>query len=230
MQTFPGKIKLPSSLFAPLPSHEIAQEIADKNYLPDEADELIEKIVKSALRSRPSHSGAAKKRKIEGAGGGDATAAKKKKVQKDKALPIRKPSKTPKKRTMSEDVPSSERRRSGRAAPGVSYKEEDSDEDDEMEPWDEPVEESEDAQAGKEDSSEVDDEPEEEEAEPEPEPVRTNGTKAKGKTPTKSKVKAAVSSPASAKSKGKASAPTPAPATRGRRTRAAAAAGDEMED
>jgi sister chromatid cohesion protein PDS5 len=251
MQTWPGKVKLPNALFAPLPSHDIAQEIAEKNYLPDEADEMIEKIVKSTMRKTSTHT-VARKRKIEG--GGDATPAKKtkkaktEKVEKEKALPIRKvgKNKTPKPKAKKgegdqDNVPSSERRKSGRATGGKSYKEEDSDEDDaEMEEWNEEdeaedeedaeaEEESEDAQAGKEDSPDIDVDVDVDDAEGEAEeevPVQTNGKKTPNRA-GKGKGKTSASSPAAIKENRK--PPTPAP--KGRRTRAAAAAGlDEMED
>jgi len=41
MQTWPAKVGLPSGIFAPLPSHEVAQEIAEKQYLPEDMDELL---------------------------------------------------------------------------------------------------------------------------------------------------------------------------------------------
>lgn len=52
MQTWSDKVGLPVGLFAGLPSHEIAQEIAEKNYLPEpeEMDSLLDKILKEADR------------------------------------------------------------------------------------------------------------------------------------------------------------------------------------
>jgi sister chromatid cohesion protein PDS5 len=237
MQTWPGKVKLPNTLFAPLPNHDVAQEIADKNYLPEDVEDTIEKMVKSTLRPKSGHSGGVRKRKMESTGG-DATAAKK--VKKEKALPIRRPNKTPRKKSsVSDEIPSSERRRSGRAAPGVSYKEEDSEEDDaEMEEWDAKANESDevDAQGGVEASSEV--EVEEEEADPEVEekqPVKMNGKAAEGKENKTSVSRGKKASPLSSpKAKAKAkeqAASAPVLASRTRRTRAAAAAGgDKMEE
>ena len=48
MQTYPAKVGLPIGLFAALPSHEVAQEIAEKDYLPEGMDEILDGIVKNA--------------------------------------------------------------------------------------------------------------------------------------------------------------------------------------
>ena len=46
MQAYPGRVRVPAKLFAPLPSHEVAQEIAEKAYLADEMEDLVEDLVK----------------------------------------------------------------------------------------------------------------------------------------------------------------------------------------
>jgi sister-chromatid-cohesion protein PDS5 len=46
MQTWPTKVGLPIGLFAGLPSHEVAQAIAEKSYLPDEMDDVLEELVR----------------------------------------------------------------------------------------------------------------------------------------------------------------------------------------
>jgi sister-chromatid-cohesion protein PDS5 len=48
MQTWPTKIGMPVGLFSGLPSHEVAQEIAEKNYLPEEMDSLLDDLVRNA--------------------------------------------------------------------------------------------------------------------------------------------------------------------------------------
>ena len=48
MQTWPAKVGLPSGIFAALPSHEVAQEIAEKQYLPDEMEDLLNGLVRKA--------------------------------------------------------------------------------------------------------------------------------------------------------------------------------------
>lgn len=167
LQTWPGKLRLPLALFAALPNHEIAQQIADKNYLPEEVAEELEKVVKAAVR--PNKSSAVskhheKKRKSEtkedddddeSGDGGEAKRVKRPK--KSTSLPVRKAPKsatskvkTPKatkKRKSDDDNPSSEAvpaRKSSRksAAHVANYIEGDSEEDDkEMEKWEKIAEE-----------------------------------------------------------------------------------------
>ncbi|KAI9767714.1 MAG: hypothetical protein M1835_007003 [Candelina submexicana] len=138
MQTWPGKIGLPNTLFAKLPSHKVAQEIADKLWLPDEVvdrmDELVRVKAKTKKRKSDAHDDNQTKKKAK-----SSTAA-----PKQKSLPIRKTTKpkTPKARKTKEvdPVPSSERRRSGRAAgKGKVYAEKDDEEDDhDMQMWNQP--------------------------------------------------------------------------------------------
>ncbi|KAF2836720.1 sister chromatid cohesion and DNA repair protein [Patellaria atrata CBS 101060] len=178
IQIWPGKIRLPAGIFATLPSHDAAQAIADKQYLPEEFVEQLDDLVKSSLRF--------KKRKSDVLGNNRAA----KRVKpigpaslKMKSLPIRKPSKsarTPKaKRIREEEAPSSDRRRSGRHAVQKSYAEQSDTEDDgEMEmsneganqKEDEPSEQSEAEGDEPSEQSEAEDEAGEEvEEEPEPE-------------------------------------------------------------
>ena len=139
IQTLPGKIRLPTSLFAELKDHEEAQKIAERNYLPEGVEEGVEALVRTSMRAARSTGN--KKRKSET--DGDANGRDSKRV---KALPIRKAPakekkvkaalkvKTPKKRKRksSEEVASSERRRSGRVQiSGGVYREREDEEDDE---------------------------------------------------------------------------------------------------
>lgn len=48
MQTWPVKVGMPVGLFAALPSHEVAQEIAEKNYMPEDMDDLLEELVRTS--------------------------------------------------------------------------------------------------------------------------------------------------------------------------------------
>jgi sister-chromatid-cohesion protein PDS5 len=48
LQTWPAKVGMPVGLFAGLPSHEVAQQIAEKNYLPDEMEDLLEDLVRKS--------------------------------------------------------------------------------------------------------------------------------------------------------------------------------------
>lgn len=50
LQVYPGKAPMGTALFAQLPSHEVAQEIAEKEYLPEEVEELVEKVVRDSGR------------------------------------------------------------------------------------------------------------------------------------------------------------------------------------
>lgn len=47
MQAFAGKLKLPARIFAALPDHAAAQAIADKQYLPDEVEDLLDGLIRS---------------------------------------------------------------------------------------------------------------------------------------------------------------------------------------
>lgn len=144
LQTWPGQVSLPRSLFKSLPSHEAAQEIAEKNYLPEDVAVGLEKLVRSyikATKGEGQHSTKRtirpeKKRKSENLELGDedeegderrAT----KKIRRTTSLAIRK---TPKPKRKSSEVPSSEMpsRKSTRVsgANTISYAEADSDEDD----------------------------------------------------------------------------------------------------
>ncbi|KAF2100638.1 hypothetical protein NA57DRAFT_36210 [Rhizodiscina lignyota] len=52
LQSYPAKLKLPAGLFAALPNHEIAQEIAMKQFLPEEVADAMEDVVKASLRAK----------------------------------------------------------------------------------------------------------------------------------------------------------------------------------
>ncbi|KAJ5990322.1 hypothetical protein N7522_010529 [Penicillium canescens] len=160
LQTYPGKMGVPSSLFASMSGHREAQDVADKNFLPDELDDLLDRVVRNAMKPRnASHvaqGGSSKKRKPSLDTNGKPSAAKK--ARKDKPTRPRKSSSVgtskPKRKSKTEDawssdggtkdsIPASARRRSvrGTAKQEVSYIDNDSDEDDEeMATWDEPAE------------------------------------------------------------------------------------------
>ena len=52
LQAWPGKLKMPSGLFAALPNHEVSQEIATKSYVPEELVDKLEDIVKASIKSK----------------------------------------------------------------------------------------------------------------------------------------------------------------------------------
>ncbi|OAP64142.1 hypothetical protein AYL99_00114 [Fonsecaea erecta] len=50
LQTWPGKVSLPRNLFKAHPSHEAAQEIAERNYLPEDVAVGLEKMMRIYIR------------------------------------------------------------------------------------------------------------------------------------------------------------------------------------
>ncbi|KAK5050300.1 Sister chromatid cohesion protein pds5 [Exophiala sideris] len=141
LQTWPGNVTLPRSLFKALPSHEVAQEIAEKNYLPEDVASGLEKLVRTYTKSlkktgQPEKRSVAnnKKRKSDAVGTeieDDDGEDKKKVVKKAKktTLTIRKTPK-PNRKSISQassEIPS---RKSARMSHAVSYAEADSDDDD----------------------------------------------------------------------------------------------------
>lgn len=190
LQTYPGKMALTPSLFARIKQHDQAQKVAEKNYLPEEAEDILDRVVKSYMRPPKTNrnADASKKRKSE-IEGEEGVVSAKKKVKKDG---VKRKSygggnaKTPTKRRRVDEwgsddddddvharvrsssaIPASERRRSGRGvgkAKGVNYAEDsDEDEDEEMEEVGADEEESQDEEdeVEEEDEDEVDDEEEE---------------------------------------------------------------------
>lgn len=140
LQTWPGNVTLPRSLFRALPSHEAAQEIAEKNYLPEDVASGLEKLVRTYAKSlknagkegRKALAGN-KKRKSHTVGldGEDDGGEEKKVVKKPKrtTLALRKTPKPQRKssETVSPEMPS---RKSTRVSTTKSYVEADSDDDD----------------------------------------------------------------------------------------------------
>ncbi|KAH7063800.1 armadillo-type protein [Paraphoma chrysanthemicola] len=134
MQSWPGKMKLPSGIFRPLESHERAQEIAKKAWISEDLIDELDPLVRKAIRSkkRKATDGVEKPRKK----------AKGDRPVKEKKVKIERPVKTPKKKraTGVDDgsdldggaAPSSgPRRKSGRhSTANKSYIEVSSDEED----------------------------------------------------------------------------------------------------
>ncbi|KAJ5650346.1 uncharacterized protein N7484_004069 [Penicillium longicatenatum] len=151
IQTYPGKMGVPSALFAMMGSHQEAQDVADKNFLPDELDDVLDRVVRVAMKPKnTSHGGqgTVKKRKPDSLGANDNASAKKARKEKT-TRPSRKSSssvgvsnKTPQRKRKGDDewstevgaksVSASARRRSSRGTtkPQISYADNDSDEDD----------------------------------------------------------------------------------------------------
>ncbi|EED12863.1 sister chromatid cohesion and DNA repair protein (BimD), putative [Talaromyces stipitatus ATCC 10500] len=147
LQTYPGKLRLPSSLFAAMSSHKEAQEVADKSFLPEDIEDSLDIIVRSWMRPRKSTqaANASKKRKSEHAdtnGDGEAKKARRKSSTAPRRASTSANTKLFRKKKTGEDEWGSdfdgdekdlaaERRRSGRGvSKKVSYADRDSDEDD----------------------------------------------------------------------------------------------------
>lgn len=66
LQTYPGKMGVPSSIFASMGSHKEAQDVAEKNFLPEDIDDALDHIVRSAMRTKSgSHGQPGRKRKAD---------------------------------------------------------------------------------------------------------------------------------------------------------------------
>ncbi|KAL2156505.1 hypothetical protein VTH82DRAFT_1250 [Thermothelomyces myriococcoides] len=146
---YPGKVGLPVGLYSPLKSHDEAQAIAEKQFVPDGIDDKLDELLramdrkkkrKSAVDDRGNDSQPSKKARVQQESGGGSEQTKEarpvKSAKKSSGSTTPKPKKTPSKpkKPAREErvVPESERRRSSRAAAANrSYVERDSDVDDE---------------------------------------------------------------------------------------------------
>lgn len=171
LQTYPGKMRLPSSLFANLSGAEEVAEVVGRNFLLEEVEDRLDRVVRGFMKPKSQASG--RKRKVEGEkGDGVAKKAKKERVKSEGAkkktrkvstaskAEMKLPRRTKKKdeddweATGREtgDVEPASRRRSGRRASlkvEVTYTEGTSDEDDlEMEELGHQVEEDADENEG----------------------------------------------------------------------------------
>ena len=150
LQTWPGKVTLPISLFKALPNHEVAQKIAEENFVPEEVSVGLEKLVRAYVKAgkgghpqsgkRTATTSADKKRRSVTGGDSDNDADSSRRSKKSKlstTLPVRKAvtTKTPKPKRHGSELPSSDApsRKSSRVASAsakTNYAEADSDEDD----------------------------------------------------------------------------------------------------
>lgn len=161
LQTYPGKMGVSGSLFAQMSSHREAQEVADRNFLPEDIEDVLDRLVRNTMKPRGGAGGQAqaKKRKPEGHDtngdpSGISKKAKKEKSSRKSSGGVPTPSSSRKKkgdedgwssddgtsRKKKSQASSSSRRRSNRGttAKQVSYIDRDSDEDDmEMDNWEE---------------------------------------------------------------------------------------------
>ncbi|KAK4502249.1 hypothetical protein PRZ48_005674 [Zasmidium cellare] len=193
LQILPAKPKLPAGLFAAMPSHAMAQEISEKQFLPEDFVDALEGIVKDRMRTKKRRhvddtSKPAKKPRT--------STAKTPKIEKARKAPkqskVAKAAKTPKKRA-GDAVPSSERRKSSRNSNAKSYAgmaDSESEEADEQDP-EQQEDEDEDEAEQEEQASDVDEEANKENEElastpPTSDPVPVPAA-AKEKTPGKDK-------------------------------------------
>ncbi|KAI1143890.1 armadillo-type protein [Hypoxylon sp. FL0543] len=141
-QAYSGKVGLPMGLYTALPSHSVAQEIAEKQYLPEGIDEQLDELLKSMDKKK-------KRRNADERGEGQPAQKKVRTTVPKAAAKVRTPkaAKAPSKRaagksakttsraqkavTSSPAPDSAERRRSGRSKKNSTYVERDSSEDDE---------------------------------------------------------------------------------------------------
>lgn len=141
LQTWPGKVDMPKSLFRLVTSHSEAQKIAEKNYLPEDTALGLEKFVKDSMKQlkgykstkKSSHAGNDKKRKSDSAEPDELDEKPKKK--KKSSLPIRKASKAKAKTAQAASSPEAHEpsRKSTRVSNAISYAEESSDDDEDAE-------------------------------------------------------------------------------------------------
>ncbi|KAI1417628.1 armadillo-type protein [Hypoxylon sp. FL1857] len=141
-QAFAGKVGLPMGLYTALPSHAVAQEIAEKQYLPEGIDEQLDELLKSVDKKKKRRNaderadGQPAQKKVRTAAPKTAVKAKTPKVAKasSKRAAVKSTkttSRSKKAATSSPVTDSAERRRSGRSKKNSSYIERDSSEDDE---------------------------------------------------------------------------------------------------
>ncbi|TKA77158.1 hypothetical protein B0A49_12339 [Cryomyces minteri] len=136
MQAWPGKLRMPAALFAPLPSHEVAQQIADKQYVPEDLIDKLEGLVSESLKTKKrrlgevgAHRATKKVKSVNGSGHGTLS-TKKVAGSKTPKTPRARKGRRVREGGISSAAPSSERRRSGRARGKTSYAERDDSEDD----------------------------------------------------------------------------------------------------
>ena len=143
IQTLPGKVRLPTSIYAEIKSHAEAVDIAERNFLPAGVEEGVDAMIRQTMRKERA---GGKKRKSEGDAVGEGE-RKRMKIpirkaaapssegvkakKKSKAGAVAKTPKAKKVKEGSSEMGSGERRRSGRVSKGAAYRERDDEEDDE---------------------------------------------------------------------------------------------------
>ncbi|KAI5863107.1 armadillo-type protein [Durotheca rogersii] len=138
-QAYSGKIGLPIGLYTALPSHDVAQEIAEKQYLPEGLDEQLDDLLRSLDKKKKRKSideradGQPAQKKVRSVVPKASAKPKTPKAAKasKKSAKSSKSSEKKKSAASSSAADSADRRRSGRSRNNSSYIERDSSEDDE---------------------------------------------------------------------------------------------------
>ncbi|KAI8959150.1 armadillo-type protein [Daldinia sp. FL1419] len=140
-QAYSGKVGLPIGLYTALPSHSVAQEIAEKQYLPEGLDDQLDDLLRSIDRKKKRRGaderaeGQPVSKKVRTTMPKTSTKPKTPKAVKPSskrpAVKSVKSSKSKKATASSPTTDSADRRRSGRSKKNSSYIERDSSEDDE---------------------------------------------------------------------------------------------------
>ncbi|KAI0902442.1 armadillo-type protein [Annulohypoxylon nitens] len=141
-QAYAGKVGLPMGLYTALPSHDVAQEIAAKQYLPEGLEEQLDDLLRSVDKKKKRRTaderteGQPAQKKVRTTVPKPSAKVKTPKVAKSSskrpAVKSTKTSSRSKKAPTSSPAPdSADRRRSGRSKKNSSYIERDSSEDDE---------------------------------------------------------------------------------------------------
>ncbi|KOS17175.1 Sister chromatid cohesion protein pds5 [Escovopsis weberi] len=173
-QAFPGKVGLPTGLYTALPSSDIAQQIAKKQYIPDEIDEKLDELIRAIDRKKKRKSihepadppSKRSKTQIKTVIREKPEAKAKPKKPAAKKVAKSKAASQPKKATASPPLPESERRRSSRSHKVSNYAERDDklDEEEMLEgvaEWDYGVNDEDDQEKGSEPETGSNDEAEE---------------------------------------------------------------------
>lgn len=139
-EVYSKKIGLPTGLFLALPNHESAQEISEKQFIPEGVDKRLDEVLRTLDRKKKRKSmddggqpPAKKARAPSRPAQPRAPKAPKQTTIKKTAAKAKAPAKAKKSRASSPAIPESERRRSGRASArkSAAYAERNDDEDDE---------------------------------------------------------------------------------------------------
>ncbi|KAK3380003.1 putative SPO76 protein [Lasiosphaeria ovina] len=135
---YPGKVGLPLGLYLALKSHNEAQEIAERQYIPEGMDDKLDELLRAIERKKKRRTAddrveahpASKKAKVSPKVAQPKEPKAPKSATRRASLKAKKPTTKPKKSSSSSAMNDADRRRSGRSNANRSYIERDSSEDD----------------------------------------------------------------------------------------------------